>query len=263
MWWFFRALSATVFLFSIIFTIPLAFDVGGRTCGLAFSLTLSTFYFFYSLLKLATPERSTFRQGLVKTVAALQWLVIPTLLIWSLNKFSVDSNSSGWVEQTFRATKARWQTPQEWFFGREGFLETSTIGSWDKLLRWSTPVFQLSEGFCSLLVIQAAGQVTKYLVNQDGGDGWMVCTCISHVNPQKRAHTLSQIGLLVASASVISTSLYFLWRITTFPDIDNMDAILIGVAITCTFFLCAWGIGSGRGNPAESSLLVRKYRICL
>lgn len=61
---------------------------------------------------------------------------------------------------------------------------------------------------------------------------------------------------MIASASVISSSIYFLWRITQFPEIDNVDAVLIGVAVTCAFFLCAWGIGSGRGNPAESSLLV-------
>jgi len=71
-----------------------------------------------------------------------------------------------------------------------------------------------------------------------------------------RKLTVSQIGLLITSASIISTSVYFLWRITTFPEISNVDAILIGVAITCAFFLCAWGIGSGRGNPVESSLLV-------
>lgn len=65
-----------------------------------------------------------------------------------------------------------------------------------------------------------------------------------------------QIGLLVMSASVISSSVYFLWRITTFPGIGNLDATLIGVTITCAIFLCAWGIGSGKGNPVESSLLV-------
>lgn len=58
------------------------------------------------------------------------------------------------------------------------------------------------------------------------------------------------------SASIISSSVYFLWRITKFPGIGNVDATLIGVAITCAVFLCAWGIGSGKGNPVESSLLV-------
>ncbi|KAG9628281.1 ICE2-domain-containing protein, partial [Aureobasidium melanogenum] len=113
-----------------------------------------------------------------------------------------------------------------------------------KLLRWSTPVFQLSEGFCSLLVIQAAGQITRYLVNREGGDGWMI-------------------GLLITSASIISSSVYFLWRITTFPELGNVDAILIGVAITCAFFLCVWGIGSGKGNPVESSLLFAYITLCI
>jgi len=66
-----------------------------------------------------------------------------------------------------------------------------------------------------------------------------------------------QIGLLISSASIISTSVYFLWRITTFPEISNVDAILIGVAITTAIFLGGWGIVSARGNPVESSLLVQ------
>lgn len=172
--WFTRILSAALFLFSIIFSIPLAFDVGGRTCGLAFSLALSCFYFFYSTLRLSTPENSRFRHALVNIIAALQWILIPSLLIWSLNKFSVDSDGSGWVEKTFGGKRAQAHTLREWVFGREGLLELATVGSWDKLLRWSTPVFQLSEGFCSLLVIQAAGQITRYLVNGERGDGWMV-----------------------------------------------------------------------------------------
>jgi len=71
--------------------------------------------------------------------------------------------------------------------------------------------------------------------------------------------TLVQIGLLITSASIISTSVYFLWRITTFPEISNVDAILIGVAITTAIFLGGWGIVSARGNPVESSLLVCLY----
>lgn len=31
---------------------------------------------------------------------------------------------------------------------------------------------------------------------------------------------------------------------------------MIGVSVTCAIFLCAYGIGSGKGNPVESSLLV-------
>ncbi|KAF4314396.1 ICE2 domain-containing protein [Botryosphaeria dothidea] len=243
--WFTRVVSSLLFLFAIIFTIPLAFDVGGRTCGLAFSLALSSFYFFYSTLRLATPDESRVRKTFVSLVALSQWLVIPTLLIWSLNKFSVDAdNNSGWVERTFNGHRADYSSIQQWLFGREGLVESLTIGGWDKLLRWSTPVFQISEGFCSLLVIQAFGQISRWLVNRERGDSWMI-------------------GLLVVSASIISSSVYFLWRITTFPEIGNVDAILIGAAITCAIFLCSWGIGSGRGNPVESSLLFAYVTLCI
>lgn len=65
------------------------------------------------------------------------------------------------------------------------------------------------------------------------------------------------------SASVISSSVYFLWRVTRFPEIGNVDATLIGITITCAVFLCAWGIGSGKGNPVESSLLFAYIVLCL
>jgi hypothetical protein len=173
----FRVISSATWLFLIVFTIPLAFDVGGRACGLAFSLSLAAYYFLYSILRLITPERSIFRKAAVRLVAATQWFAILSLLIWSLNKFSVDSgnvDTKGWVQRTFDYKRAGDESVREWIFGRGGLLETFAIGGWDRLLRWSTPVFQLAEGFCSLLVIQACGQITRWLVNRERGDSWMV-----------------------------------------------------------------------------------------
>lgn len=175
--WFTRVLSATTFLGAIIFTIPLAFDIGGRTCGLAFSLSLSAYYFLYSTLRLATPTHSRFRWALCHLVAWAQWLAIPTFLIWSLNKFSIDAtNNTGWAEKTFDGRRSEFKTVQEWIFGSEGLLQSASIGVWDKTLRYSTPVFQIAEGFCSLLVIQAAGQITRWIVNRERGESWMVRT---------------------------------------------------------------------------------------
>lgn len=243
--WLIRASSAAIFLFLIIFTIPLTFDVGGRTCGLAFSLALTLYYFFYSLLRLITPPQSRFRYALGQLIGYTQWIAILALMIWSLNKFSVDADiSSGWVERTFGSKRAVDTSVKEWLFGRGGMIETWTIGTWDKLLRWSTPVFQIFEGFCTLLVIQACGQITRYLVNREGGDSWMI-------------------GLLGVSAAIFSSSIYFLWRITTFPEIGNMDAILIGAALTCAIILAIWSIASGRGNPVESSLLFAYITLCI
>lgn len=174
---FIRALSSAIYLLAVVFTIPLAFDVGGRTCGLAFSLTLATFYNIYSLLRLITPNHSRFRYAVSQLVSASQWIVIPTLLIWSLNKFSVDSNDhagASWVARTFNRKRAQDESISDWFFGRGGVLESSTIGVWDKALRWLIPVFQIAEGFCSLLVIQASGQISRWAVNRENGDNWMV-----------------------------------------------------------------------------------------
>ena len=173
--WLIRILSSVVFLAAIVLSIPLAFDVGGRTCGLAFSLSLATFHFFYSVLRLATPDGSRFRRALVRIIAFTQWLVLPSLLIWSLNRFAVDADSTTWVERTFGAPRAKNASWTEWVFGPDGVIEAATIGSWDRVLRWSTPVFQLVEGFCSLLVIQAAGQITRWTVNRTKrSDTWMV-----------------------------------------------------------------------------------------
>ena len=179
--WLFRILSSAIFLTVTVLSIPLAFDVGGKTCGLAFSLSLATFYFLFSLLKVTTPNRSWLRSSLIILIRSTQWLIIPVLLIWSLNRFSIESDSttsitSGWVERTFSGKRPQEPSIQGWFLGPSGFIEAVTIGNWDKLLRWSIPVFQLVEGFCSLLVIQAAGQITRWLVNRGGrSDSWMVC----------------------------------------------------------------------------------------
>lgn len=254
-----RFTGSALFLATIIFTVPLAFDVGGRQCGLAFSLSLATFYFALSTLRIATPDRSTFRRAALNTITGLQVLVIPTLLIWTLNKFSVDgsaaagaADANGWVSRALNnASKAAGlgekysPTFSEWVFGKDGLMESFLIGGWDKLLRYSTPVFQLVEGFCSLLVIQAAGQVTRYLVNNgDGGDSWMI-------------------GLIVPSGSIIAGSGYFIYRMTTFPGLDTQDAILIGIAIASAFFLAIWGMSSGRGNVVESSLLFAYVTLCI
>lgn len=65
------------------------------------------------------------------------------------------------------------------------------------------------------------------------------------------------------SASIISSSVYFLWKVMHFPEIGNVDATLIGITVTCAVFLGAWGIGSGKGNPVESSLLFAYVVLCI
>ncbi len=175
MWYILRYSASALSLFFVVLTIPLAFDVGGRECGLAFSLSLSIYFFLLSFLRLVTPSESRIRASVGFLFGVSSWVVVVGLLIWSLNKFSVDAGpQGGWVERTFGGKRAKDDSIVEWIFGRRGLLESTAIGTWDKVLRWSTPVFQIGEGFCSLLVIQACGQITKWLVNRERGDSWMV-----------------------------------------------------------------------------------------
>ncbi|KAH7325772.1 ER membrane protein [Stachybotrys elegans] len=250
MWWPLNGLFSTIFLLTIVLSIPIAFDAGGLDSGLAYSLSLFIYYFFYSAFRIVvTPEPSQQHSSLGwSALAALrlsQWVVIPTLLIWALGQFAVDAGSTNWVERTlggvFESKTTSWS---EWMFGKEGLVETLMLGSWNAVLKYSGPVFQLLEGFCTLLVIQAAGQITRWLVNRGRSDTWVIV-------------------LLALSGSIISSAVYFLWRVAQFPAIDNIDAILIGVTMTTAVFLSAYGIGSGRGNPIESSLLFAYTVLCV
>lgn len=173
MWWLINACSSAIFLFSIVLSIPIAFDVGGRDAGLAYSLSLFLFYIFYSTSKLITPEKSRIRWFFKSLVGLSQWIVIPALLIWALNRFSVDADSANWVSRTFAHVTGQHKSWREWFWGSEGFVENVALGSWDNTLSYSSPVFQLLEGFCSLLVIQAAGQIARWLVNRGRSDTWV------------------------------------------------------------------------------------------
>ncbi|EQL03477.1 ER membrane protein [Ophiocordyceps sinensis CO18] len=245
MWWLFSVILSSVFLLSIVLSIPVAFDVGGRDSGLAYSLSLFNYYLFYSAVRILTPEKSRLGWTISTALRLSQWIVIPTLMIWALGQFAVDAGSTNWVERTlggvFRSKSTSWT---EWVFGKDGVLETVMLGTWDGVLKYSGPMFQLLEGFCTLLVIQAAGQITRWLVNRGRSDTWVIF-------------------LLAFSGSVMASAVYFLWRIAQFPQISNLDATLIGVTMTTAVFLCAYGIGRGRGSPVESSLLFAYVVLCV
>jgi len=278
MWWFFRVLFSAVFLLSVILSIPIAFDVGGRDSGLAYSLSLFLFYILYSTFKILTPPRSHVRWALTGILRISQWVVIPGLLIWALSRFSVDAGNADWVTRTLShiTSQGHDKSWNEWFFGQGGVLESVCLGGWDRSLSWSSPIFQMLEGFCSLLVIQASGQITRWLVNRGRSDSWVVRlsyimillpwspdTFAPHPKHGGELTGPLQIILLIFSSSVIAGAVYFLWRVARFPQLDNLDATLIGVTMTSAVFLCAYGIGSGRGNPVESSLLFAYVVLCV
>ena len=166
-----RISTGLTFLSLVILSIPLAFDVGGRDCGLTYSLALAAFYFVLSTIRLAIPTTQRWRNArtIMSVVEVLQnVIVIPGFLIYALNKFSDEDI----VEEVVgvKTTAAFGGTT---IVDREG-MDRFTIGPWDNFLTFSTPMFQLAEGFCSLLVIQAGGQISRWLVNRTKSDTWMI-----------------------------------------------------------------------------------------
>ncbi|KTW28673.1 uncharacterized protein T551_02523 [Pneumocystis jirovecii RU7] len=140
-----KTLLSTISFGQLILTIALAFDLGGRTSGLAYTLSLEFLYFFICLLSIIT-KRSKMRI-LVQIIMLSQFLVVPSLMIYFLDTISEKS-------------------PHSWFIR---FI----TNTWLAFLTRSTPIFTLLEGFTSLLVIQALGQCIKWLVN-NSSDSWMI-----------------------------------------------------------------------------------------
>jgi hypothetical protein len=112
----------------------------------------------------------------------------------------VDSNNAAesWVERTFKKqVKHGDGSLQTWLLGRGGVVESVSLSAWEKTLMWSTPLFQFLEGFCSLLVIQACGQITRWLVNRERGDSWMV-SCLSPSFREYSGLTRARLASLVS-----------------------------------------------------------------
>ncbi|KAF3906975.1 hypothetical protein ABW21_db0202575 [Orbilia brochopaga] len=239
-----RLISSLSFILLIVVSIPLAFDVGGRDCGLAFSLALSSFYWILSILRIALNRRPKL-WPLLYLLGILQYIIVPALLIFNLDRFQNDPLPFDTTAKKVRRVIGFTTEEPEPVGGEDPILwDRLTIVPWNAFLTIFTPIFQLVEGFCTLLVIQSVGQIGRWLVHRKKSDTW-------------------NIVLLIASGSIITSAFYFIYRIYTFPDITAIDATLIGVAVTSSLFLCGYGIASGRGSTIESSLLFSYVVLCM
>ncbi|CAI5756054.1 unnamed protein product [Candida verbasci] len=142
---FVRGLFSSLYLILTILTIPLAFDVGGVNCGLAFSLTTLFIYFILTTIRILFRRTKYFKW--VSLIYYCQHFFIPSLLTYFL---SLSQNN---------------------FNG--GFL----INGWNFILINSTPFFTILEGFCSLLLIQAIGQTISWLTIYKS-DSWLIISLI-------------------------------------------------------------------------------------
>jgi hypothetical protein len=163
-WWITPVLNSVISFTLLVFTIPLAFDVGGRDCGLVpppnlplflrklmrwwqtYSLAVAIFYFCLCSLRLGL--RHSRHRWLPSLIGIFQNVIVPIILISVLNEFATTSTAPNLVHRLL-------------------------LRPWDWMLTKSTPAFTLIEGFASLLVIQAAGQICRWVVN-NRSDTWMV-----------------------------------------------------------------------------------------
>lgn len=140
-----EAVLSTVYLFLLVLCIPLAFDVGGIECGLAFSFTTFSLYFVLTTIRLIARSSRYFKW--VSLVYYLQHTFLPSLLTLFLSYYSVNSPS-------FKA-----------------------VDVWKFFLINSTPIFTILEGFCSLLLIQAIGQTLNWLTVYKS-DSWLIVSLV-------------------------------------------------------------------------------------
>lgn len=147
-----RLLLSIIYLILIILTIPLAFDVGGINCGLAYSLTIFSLYFVLTTVRLVT--RKTRHLRWVSVLYYVQHIILPSLLTLFLSYYSL---SPGGIQP--------------------GSLQYLPIKLWNYFIVNATPVFTIFEGFCSLLLIQAVGQTINWLTVYKS-DSWLIVSLI-------------------------------------------------------------------------------------
>lgn len=209
------------YLAIVILTIPLAFDVGGVQCGLAYSFTLMATYFVLMTVRLVAR-----RVALLRVFGVLyytQHVFIPSVLMVFLSMYAPLDGST--------ASAASTHPPL-------------VLVVWKYALIHLTLVFTIAEGFCLLLMIQAASQTLAWLTTYKS-DSWLFVS-------------------LIGSGTTITGSLYFLYRIYANPSsLELGNASLLGSFLTLTISLGLYGIVSGKGLMIESSLLFAYIVRCI
>ncbi|GME70081.1 unnamed protein product [Ambrosiozyma monospora] len=222
-----RILLASLYLIYVVLTIPLSFEIGGLNCGLSYSITILLVYFITMTFRILRYHKfiSTF-------LFYLQHLLLPSLLSIFLTIFTDPSFT---ILQDHH---------DNWF---KSFWWNYVIEYWKLFLINSTPLFTILEGFCSLLSIQAIGQISQYLIKHKS-DTWSIIN-------------------LITSSFILAACCYFFVKIYVAPiDLNQIGLItssLLGSAFTCTILITIFGIYTGRASSTlECSLMVAYILKC-
>lgn len=243
-----RFAAQLVSVSQVLVYLPLSLDIAGKHCMLALSLLLTCSFGCSATLHLCLRTNTRWRP--VSTLVAwLQPLVIPALLLLTLNLYASDADERAAPPPRLR-------------------LLAAAPAYWERLLRTSSPVFVILEGLCTLLCIQALSRFSLGRIHTS------------------RAPDLFRMASLILAAGVYVASAYFLWEVCSHSRRfslswdgkkelnpqpargqsygavpDRISSTLIGVAVTTILFLSGISFSIQKGNVIESSLMLACVRI--
>ena len=234
-----RICSGSFYLLFILISIPIAFNIGGLYCGLSFTVTLFNLYFISTTLHfIAKKWANKFFIFLSFILYYCQHLIIASLLYLFLSGFSNNDDFQTMIRESTKPTESNWIM---YYYYYKFFVKP-----WQISLSFCSPFFTMSEGFFTILAIQAIGETNKWLSNEKKSNTWIISS-------------------LLASGGVITTSLYYLYRIYVTPiwDLSIQTASLLGFVLSLVGSLGIYGIVSERGSVVESSLFFAYIVRCI
>lgn len=255
-----RIISGTLYLGLILTSIPISFKIGGLYCGLSFTVTLFLLYFISTTLSiLAKKNGGKIFIVLTNILYYFQHSIIASLLHLFLSGFSnielhqlIENDSSLQLDTLSKILHGTLSTnpsnvitlENNWIFYY--FYYKYVVKPWKFLLSNSTPFFTLSEGFFTILAIQAIGETNKWLIYEKNSNSWIISS-------------------LLFSSGIVTVSLYYLYRIYVTPiwELSIQTASLLGFVLSLVCGLSLYGIVSQTGSVIESSLFLAYIVRCI
>ena len=247
-----RICAACFYLLFTLLSIPISFKVGGLECGLSFTVTLFTLYFITTTLNvLARRHGGRLYIFFTNCLYYSQHFIIASLLYLFLSGFSNDElgnvlkNKYNESESFLEALKNSLNSNQINYV-LYYYYYRFVVQPWQFVLTKSTPFFTLSEGFFTILAIQAVGETNRWLSNDLNSNTWIISS-------------------LLTSGGVITASLYYLYRIYVTPiwPLSIQTASLLGLVLSMVCGLGLYGIVSQKGSVIESSLFFAYIVRCI
>lgn len=247
-----RVALACFYLLSTLITIPISFKVGGLYCGLSFTVTLFNLYFITTTLSMiARSYGNRFYIFWATFIYYLQHFIIASLLYLFLSGFSneeltkvledgsqLEESLVGVLKNNVFSTHSNWMLYYYYY--------RYIVQPWQFILSHSTAFFALSEGFFTVLGIQAIGETNRWLLYEKNSNTWIITS-------------------LLTSGGVITASLYYLYRIYVTPiwKLSVQTASLLGFTLSLVCGLGLYGIVSKNGSVIESSLFFAYIVRCI